>query len=271
MKKIILTFLGFLESLIMSAQIIYTDIIPDNNYQCSYVTPQSLFGSCSNYYNVDINHDGIMDFKFSYEASANQYMGSTSDYLIVNNNNYISYKAVDLPFSLGDTIDSNSNWVSNVYFFGSSYLTGGSSSSGGSWPLDVNDYYLGVKLSVGTNTYYGWIRRGWGILRDYAYELSENYIIAGQKPADCDTCNNNEKNLKFELSPNPATNKIIIRPNFREAGMISIISITGEQILLRTYVFQDWIEIDIALLSKGMYFIKLTTTEGSQVGKFVKE
>lgn len=248
----------------MSAQIIYTDIIPDTTYSCGYPPP---WGSCSNYYNIDINNDGTMDFKFYYSKDNNQYMSHQYDYISpYNSNTIIDSGLLCYPIHPGDTIDSSNNWGTGGTFYSYSYLSGGSSQTSGIWPYNSNDYFVGLRLVVGSNIYYGWIRKRIYTLIDFAYELSGNYIIAGQLPVNVGIFNNKEKNLQFDLSPNPATTTLTI-VGVTGSTIAEIFDISGKLLLSKQL---NTNQIDISSLAKGLYFIKLSTAEGSVVRKFVK-
>lgn len=81
--------------------------------------------------------------------------------------------------------------------------------------------------------------------------------------------------IKFTLQPNPANEKIIlsIKNSKDKIQRIEIINCIGETLLPNNYFDynKDQIEINIASLSKGLYFLKLKTINGFAVKKFVKE
>ena len=70
----------------------------------------------------------------------------------------------------------------------------------------------------------------------------------------------------LEVYPNPATDMLQIR-NVK-AGTIKVYDATGRQIMTKAVVGnEDYIQLDISSLSKGMYFVKI----GNHTAKFVKE
>jgi hypothetical protein len=83
------------------------------------------------------------------------------------------------------------------------------------------------------------------------------YTIIGEMPQE----------IEFSLYPNPASNTIIIE-GFTANAVAEVYNISGKVVLTRKLITP---QLDISSLAKGMYFIKLTTKEGSVVRKFVKE
>jgi hypothetical protein len=75
------------------------------------------------------------------------------------------------------------------------------------------------------------------------------------------------KKIEFIIYPNPATNTIIIE-GFTANAVAEVYNISGKVVLTRKLLTP---QLDISVLAKGMYFIKLSTKEGSVVRKFVKE
>lgn len=148
----------------LNAQIIYTDL-PD-------ATPNAS-------YSLDLNNDTIVDFII-------QLGGSNGNYGVQcypQNNNAYSGQLVDgihCPWALSDSqqiCDTLSTWYN-----ADSPGTMGLGSNTGYWP-GVTNKYLGLKLSVGINTYYGWARldcfasSSSFTIKDYAYESKPDVCI----------------------------------------------------------------------------------------------
>jgi len=257
----------------LSGQIVYTDLNPDVNYYCAYAG--SPMGGCENDYYLDLNNDGTIDFDFSFVKNYDVHYGGSDEHdkIEVRGNNLFTCLFNPLfPYSYGDTINASSLWFPPTEFYWASWGSDGSYSSGGWWP-NYSKFYVGLKLIVGTHTYYGWIGKSSKYLTDYAYELSKNYIVAGYVPAGYGISDNSNNNLQFTVFPNPSSEKITLttKDSFNEECTASILNITGDQTLIITFASQDKKEIDISTLAKGLYFIKLSTADGSVVRKFVKE
>jgi N-acetylneuraminic acid mutarotase len=71
----------------------------------------------------------------------------------------------------------------------------------------------------------------------------------------------------INVYPNPATNSIIIE-GLANTAIAEVYDLSGKIILAQQISTN---QIDISTLAEGLYFIKLTSPEGSVVRKFVKE
>ncbi len=103
---------------------------------------------------------------------------------------------------------------------------------------------------------------------NYAVEVTQNVCI------DTSACINialgmgdNNENSKSVLFPNPANNTLYF-DGLSNTATAEIYDISGK-LLLRKQLNEN--QLDIRNLAKGLYFIKLSTEEGSVVRKFVKE
>jgi GH25 family lysozyme M1 (1,4-beta-N-acetylmuramidase) len=77
----------------------------------------------------------------------------------------------------------------------------------------------------------------------------------------------------FMIYPNPAANKIMIENasfNYAESDQIYIYNIAG-QLLLQQTMQQQKAEINVSEFASGMYFVKMNTSGGISVKKFMKE
>ncbi len=178
-----------------NAQIIYTDVNPD-------------FVSSNGSYYLDLNNDGIVDFNLnaSMSASYSYYPGQfwSSHYEISLSIQGIGYNKVKndllqfpLALNAGDTIIPSISQLGNgqiLYHHQHSELFSigpfgtnvsySFDSIAGNW-TNQNDRYLGLKINVGGNNYYGWARLvidGYQVtLKDYACFIFPDYpIIAGE-------------------------------------------------------------------------------------------
>ncbi|MDP4662659.1 MAG: T9SS type A sorting domain-containing protein [Salibacteraceae bacterium] len=178
-----------------NAQIQYTDIIPDDT-----VTG----GGAS--YALDLNNDGTADFNFfvvntaysssyvsanGFSFSSNQIKGigvsaSNSSNGIMLASNYYPYalssgNAINAAalFTSSGALAANITSVSSYSFSFSGYNYAGSSSNSsvlGNWQ-GATDKYLGLKVQVGTSTYFGWARLTvlsdtQFVIKDYAIQVN---------------------------------------------------------------------------------------------------
>ena len=81
----------------------------------------------------------------------------------------------------------------------------------------------------------------------------------------------NIREESFQIYPNPANNKITISGigKIAEETTIRICNMTGEQLLFGSYLIQDRIEMDVSMLTKGVYLVKIQTRAGIEVHKLV--
>ena len=77
----------------------------------------------------------------------------------------------------------------------------------------------------------------------------------------------------FSIYPNPANDKITIAYDRKlpEETIISIFNIKGEKIMHDKFQNQNMIEMDVSMLAKGIYLVKIQTQAGIEVSKFVKK
>lgn len=246
------------------AQIIYTDIVPDESVHNSF-------------FNLDLNNDGIVDFRFEEEPFTtiiSTYDGlpiSTSywfsNFIIPNlQNKTIADAGSSRPAQLlsGDIISQNKNWITGADMQ-SAYFNG-------PWKVD-SLAYSGLRLTIGTNTYYGWARikitLDEMILYDYAYNAFPNQSIhAGEGIVNSVSEIQNKNSIS--VYPNPVKGNLTIQLNTQiTKASVTITNTLGEAIqkidlLTRTQV------IDFSTLPAGIYFIRVQAENGSVVKKVIK-
>jgi len=164
-----------------AAAVIHTDLDPD-------------FYLHNSSYDIDLNNDSIIDFNLTQSegySNSNEYY-SYLDFTSYNGNG----ATLSSPLALGDTIDGNTTFEDNdrLSSFERIYHITGSNKYGptgyythdysGGWN-NVADGYLGLELSIGNNTYYGWAdldvySDSNAYLREYAFEdWANSGIVAG--------------------------------------------------------------------------------------------
>ena len=179
-----------------NAQIVYTDVNPD------YVISIPVVNPIPTDYNIDLNNDGISDYKISCSFSFapcqfRQYV-SYVKVSALNTNAVVAVSGSTNPLAMNfnDGILSGFTFSTSGYL---RYVSGGycGSSTLGVWPNSV-DRYLGLKLIVGANAYYGWVRMQVSVgvnpfsctIKDYAYNSVPNQpIVAGQTTCALPTVN----------------------------------------------------------------------------------
>ena len=173
--------------------IVYTDVNPDSVIR--------VILNKYNYYDLDLNNDGVNDFKFGVytktkrcneECGLGRYF-STSAGKSNGSLNQIEINGL-YPASLDSLakIDVNTTWSTptSLSILRSADNCCKFTNYKGNWDAHGVFKYLGLKLIVGSKTYYGWIRlkvfaNGPGtsvIINDFAYNrISNQQIRAGQR------------------------------------------------------------------------------------------
>ena len=160
------------------AAIVYTDINPN------------FAGAVGSEYFLDLNNDNIDDFRIYHDSSYNLFLepltGSNSALGSGSGNFAYPYA---LSSSAPISASAAGSWFNNGYSTGYMSLNYGSYGTFGNF-IGVTDKYIGLRFTVGTNTYYGWVRLDvnsngsvWAV-KDYAYEdVSGTSILAGAMPS----------------------------------------------------------------------------------------
>jgi O-glycosyl hydrolase/uncharacterized protein YjdB len=78
--------------------------------------------------------------------------------------------------------------------------------------------------------------------------------------------------MDVQVSPNPARNYVNISSDYLINGNVNVMSATGQTVITKQYKSEKtWQAIDISLLPKGVYLIKIANKKGLRVTKFIKE
>jgi hypothetical protein len=206
-KKLIVVIIAVCTLITTKAQIVYTDVNPD----------QIFADTGSSVYHLDLNNDGINDFDIRDSSKNVSFSGhcsglETNNYITITplqNNNSVLSDANSFPYALdlNDAVaGSSSLWSTakgqiliksdwscvpppkHCTFMCSWHLM---QDIQGLWTTG-SDKYVGLKLVNGNNTYYGWIRLSVNVLpydstatftiKDYAFNSTPGAsILGGQK------------------------------------------------------------------------------------------
>lgn len=79
---------------------------------------------------------------------------------------------------------------------------------------------------------------------------------------------NNYLKGEIKIYPNPVSNQLFISSEKRSIKTLSVFSTTGQMIL---EIEDASNSIDVSSLSKGMYFLEISSSEGKSVQKFIKQ
>lgn len=228
----------------LHSQIIYTDIADE--------TPNAT-------YPLDLNNDTIDDFIIHFGGSG----GTIGVIYNPQNNNAYSGEFVSgtyLPWALSTSSPICASLA--TWYDSSNPGTMGWGASTGYWPGATNKY-LALKLTVGTNTYYGWARldflemSGSFTIKDYAYESTPNACIQAGRTTLGST--ENGTTPIFSVFPNPFISSTTIQTieNLNNATL-TIYNSYGKMVKQVTNISGQTATLTRENLSSGLYFIRLT-------------
>jgi hypothetical protein len=223
------------------AQIIYTDI-PD-------ATPNAT-------YPLDLDNDSTVDFLIQFDM-VDKVMCKPQ-----NNNAYSGnfVSGIHLPWSLSASNNICDSLV--TWYDANNPGTMAWGASIGYWAGETNKY-LALKLIVGANTYYGWVRLDLQAtstsftIKDYAYQSTPNACIqSGQSVLGINE--NSSKNV-FSILPNPFifSTTIYTIDNLKNATL-TIYNSYGQTLKQVKNISGQTVTLLRDNLPIGLYFIKLT-------------
>ena len=263
-----------------NAQIVYTDVNPDTSMICSSYP-------CSKSYDLDLNNDGTVDFTL--RASHNHFTCAWQNFsdtksvsIISQGGNLAAASPISTNYPIGNNLSFSTNGVTLR-----SIVTGSAGpqcpvvpGSFGSW-TNPTDYYIGLRLSVGANTYFGWARLNVVVaststtvsctVKAYAYNTIPNQsILAGQTTAT--GISENSFAASINLFPNPATNHLTIElPNANEKVKVTIADITGKIIYKTSAFAAQKTEVNTKDFEAGVYLVQVQSAEFIATKKLVVE
>ncbi|MBA2406368.1 MAG: T9SS type A sorting domain-containing protein, partial [Chitinophagales bacterium] len=262
-------------------QIVYHDVAPDDTL--------SIIGNSGEWYSLDLNNDGIADYSvaadiiyFENHAMIGKYANGS-----ISNSVAGTYANVGMPaynvFKLeaSDPISQSVNWVKantpkDDYFGNLLEMF----SYEGYWQNGVTDGYIGLRIHVGINNFYGWLRcdvaadASFIIIKDYAYNsIPDSSILAGQGIAtNSNEISESEKDFSLHLFPNPT--KDILTLTTKEHlinSVITVYDLAGRIIKQEAGVTLNSnavYSLDIGLLNAGSYLLEVRSSQNSVIKKF---
>ena len=238
------------------------------------------------YYPLDINNDGVMDFKFelvapgtglgsNYYACAinglnnNAIAFGYSDSCLDVNNIYVSKKEMVYAFNYNDTIDNNKVWSSSLFLSHTEWIT---------WQYSCASYkynyksYIGVRVLVDSIYKYGWIKIDSMTFDPHILGLAT--LTMGQYACENNVAGINslsDINNSIIVYPNPANSIIHVDLNRQAAIQNLPFQVTD---LLGNVIKQEKFRakrstIDISDFKNGIYLMRITAGEETLTKKIV--
>ncbi len=288
---IVMIAIGMMFSVNASAQIVYTDVVPNKVLSCDFNNP------CSPDYSLDLNNDGITDFVLSARkkfvgcgvCGSLVYAMANGDSAVISSTS-TSWIADQVGgYALNTLIDSSLGWTNATHTLVTKQVdcvscapSPGShlvySPASGPW-LNTSGKYVALKVQVGTNFYYGWIRLGVAIgsstvsftIMEYAYNsLSGQSLLSGQTTTTGIIENSFASSIN--LFPNPAENHLTIALGSTIKKVeVSIADITGKVIYTTIATDTKKVEVNTADFAKGIYVVQIQTADFIITKKLVIE
>jgi hypothetical protein len=266
-----------------NAQLIYTDIIPDDTLQ--YNTN----------YQLDLNNDGTMDFEFSYSLIGYgiceiyrpfpHYVHSYARVTAINSGFQVAtHLGSPAALNLDDTIQG---WMTpdlSLLLHGYYNCNPYTMEFDGNWNSS-SDHYLGVKFYKNGDWYYGWIRMnimgGSGqqfvpivfTIKDYAYESTPNQRIFAEETTT--GVNEIQAGSTFSVFPNPFSHHTFINFQLSKKERISlkIFDLNGR--LIKTFADntleegEHQMEWSADEETAGIYLLQIQSEKFSKMVKLV--
>lgn len=251
-----------------------------NSYMIGFFKSISINFSSTTLTNVDNTENSVDFFITKYDASGNvlwaKSNGGLNDDIAYSialdtyGNPYIFGAFVSPVLTFGSTILSNADATGNSNdLFVTKYDISGNVVWSKSFGGTNNEYPCSVIVSRSGNTYVSGefysptftlgacTLTNMGSSDVFLAKLDFSYSIKDDKYSKI-----------IKIFPNPSSNYLIIKT--LQKATIEILNIQGKLLKILTTI-EDKTCIDVSALQGGVYIIKLTTAEGSMVGKFIKE
>ena len=281
-------------------QIIYTDI--------EDVTLECTNNGCYESYNLDLNNDNTIDYVLYASAPNGFYQYHFIAGLVANNGNG-TITLLNFPepyplkknFLIGNIIPSNyslswgwSGILSEKFYYCCQYGPCPKhlckEYKNGSW-TQPGDYFLGVKINVNDQFYYGWARLSVRVtnkqaivtLKDYAYESTPGVtILAGDTGASptvkfqSDTPDEETNGLfKTNIYPNPVASIANVSFSLSKVSrvLLMIYDMNGQQV--KTVADKQFnegfhkVSFETNDMSSGIYMLRLQSGEFFETKKIV--
>ena len=121
----------------------------------------------------------------------------------------------------------------------------------------------------------------WNTLNSVFFTDTATGYVVGYSGTILKTGNGGETSVKrlppqensFTIYPNPANNRIriITTKSVQEEILVTILTISGDPMMNDRFRYSNQIEMDVSMLAKGIYLVKIQTEEGMEVKKLVVE
>ena len=274
---LIISMLSILQA---QAQIVYTDVNPDQIHTCT------SFPNCTSSYSLDLNNDGTNDFTiFYYMATLGPSMGSIRLVVITPlNGNAVSISSQHpSALAMNSLVAYTSSWDTSanqtLRYVRKHQVHNSTDTSYGNWTTS-DDKYLGLKLSVGTLEFYGWIRltidfssttlfTGNFTVKNFAYDSIPNQSIqTGDTGTGLTGIPENSSSHNFSIfSFNNKTLQVCWNTDVVCNRTIIIHNTIGQE-LKKIKIEKKPVQIDMNDYSSGLYFVTIQCADAIETKRF---
>ncbi len=230
------------------------------NAQVVYTQVNKTLNTTNPVDSIDINQDGI------YDAAMVIYDLGSGDAAVIggpiNSQGHAFAGSVpsgyNYPFKLNAGVPVNTqNFLAAEAVGTFTFVVGGVNPYNSFWNGGVTDGYLGVKLKVGANTHYGWVRMDMAanglqvVIKDMAYNATANGSINTAQGIGIDTYEQVINSLWV------SNRKLIVdlKSEFT-TGMVSIIDVSGKTVQ-NVELTSTQQSVDLANYAAGIYVLSL--------------
>lgn len=232
-----------------NAQLIYIDIVPDTTISAS-----------GGYYNLDLNNDGILDYKISRYTIVDH---NSVDIETLHDNCYTSYYNIECLFakaySFNDSIGDFSPWYNSSSKINIANHGGTTTCMDDGEFIGEVDKCLGLKVIASGEVYYGWVRidvasdASWFTMKDYAY--NDTTIFAGQMSTGM-----NETAIKPKEFEVYYSNNEVVLKNINNQEIMNVKLYNQSSQLIKDYgIVKKDIHINKTNFKNGLYFLVIET------------
>ncbi|MGB3076679.1 MAG: T9SS type A sorting domain-containing protein [Chitinophagales bacterium] len=289
------------------AQIIYTDVIPDD----TLIDLTSGGGPYIEFIGLDLNNDGTFDFWLGQhhgpfdrhfgallcnpeDLNINSVMGSQTIFTYTSSGNTYSVTRKKYPFQLAfnQVIGPGSSWVKpNSYSGGNMDIYYQAwfnlqlwTSMYGLWNSG-NEGYAGVRLNDNGVYNYGWIRlevdsdARYVILKDYALNSEPDEAITAGKGGITGLPELTAGSM-INISPNPVRDHTTVRFNLETPSTVelTLMDVQGRKIkslenqtMVNYSAGMHAVNCNLEGISAGLYFIRFSSGNETRTIKIVKQ
>lgn len=292
------------------AQVVYTDVNPDTIiHEFTPFPPISNNAGGSTSYDLDVNNDGIIDFRFLISGFLYDYnTGSTyleayvyldscacdlRNEVVFDSLNHQKIEVAPLNYSdqIINPLPQSQNYpfqhFDSIYNFSSTSFykyeiagyhyddVSGTSSNQGPWNHVVNNKYLGLKFYLNNVAYFGWVRISIYLLYWNPYFTIHEYAYeasGGSITAGAGSTFTGIEEIKkndFNIFPNPANNNFVITSPNNKIETLKVFDTFGKLILQKQINSGNTI-LNAESWSSGIYFLQIYDGENTIVKKLIK-